>query len=141
MLKLSTSYSKKVPVEGQEFSSQSYHASVELELSDALAPADLNNRIHQTFEMVRNAVEDELNGGHVQDQATPEIKPLVVGGEKATNKQVKFLTDLARSQGISLADLNTQAHQLYGVMNIYDLNKRDASRLVDALKRGQRKAA
>jgi hypothetical protein len=36
MIKLSTAFMKKVPVQGQEFSSQSFHASIELELSDAL---------------------------------------------------------------------------------------------------------
>ena len=45
MLKLSTSFSKKVPVPGQEFSSQSYHAAVELELSDALKPDEVQARI------------------------------------------------------------------------------------------------
>ena len=33
MLKLNASYSKKVPAEG-EYSSQSYHASIEVELPD-----------------------------------------------------------------------------------------------------------
>ena len=36
MLKLNASYSKKVPA-GEEYSSQSYHASVEVELPDGLA--------------------------------------------------------------------------------------------------------
>ena len=35
MLKLNASYSKKVPA-GEEYSSQSYHASVEVELPDGL---------------------------------------------------------------------------------------------------------
>ena len=36
MLKLNASYSKKVPAEG-EYSSQSYHASIEVELPDGLS--------------------------------------------------------------------------------------------------------
>ena len=58
MLKLSTSFSKKVPVPGQEFSSQSYHAAVELELSDALQPAEVQERIRQTFALDAQAVRD-----------------------------------------------------------------------------------
>ena len=45
MLKLNASYSKKVPAEG-EYSSQSYHASVEVELPDGLTPEQLQGRIH-----------------------------------------------------------------------------------------------
>ena len=35
MLKLNASYSKKIPAEG-EYSSQSYHVSIEVELPDSL---------------------------------------------------------------------------------------------------------
>ena len=40
MLKLNASYSKKVPA-GEEYSSQSYHASVEIELPDGLTQDQL----------------------------------------------------------------------------------------------------
>ena len=56
MLKLNASYSKKIPAEG-EYTSQSYHASVEVELPDGLSQEQLLSRIHETFEMVRNSVE------------------------------------------------------------------------------------
>ena len=61
MLKLNASYSKKVPADG-EYTSQSYHASVEVELPDGLTQDQLQSRIHETFEMVRNSVEAELHG-------------------------------------------------------------------------------
>ena len=48
MLKLNASYSKKVPAEG-EYSSQSYHASIEVELPDGLSQDQLNSKIHETF--------------------------------------------------------------------------------------------
>ena len=61
MLKLNASYSKKVPA-GEEYSSQSYHASVEVELPDGLSQDQLQTRIHETFDLVRNSVEAELHG-------------------------------------------------------------------------------
>ena len=61
MLKLNASYSKKVPADG-EYTSQSYHASIEVELPDGLSAEQLNGKIHETFEMVRNSVEAELHG-------------------------------------------------------------------------------
>ncbi len=61
MLKLNAAYSKKVPA-GGEYTSQSYHASIEVELPDGLSQEQLNDKIHATFEMVRESVEAELNG-------------------------------------------------------------------------------
>ena len=61
MLKLNASYSKKVPADG-EYTSHSYHASIEVELPDGLSSEQLNGKIHETFEMVRNSEETELHG-------------------------------------------------------------------------------
>jgi hypothetical protein len=49
MIKLNASYSKKVPVQGEEYSSQSFHCSMEVELSDKLDAGELQSRIHETF--------------------------------------------------------------------------------------------
>ena len=61
MLKLNASYSKKVPVEG-EYTSQSYHAGIEVELPDGLNSEQLKGKILETFALVRNRVEAELHG-------------------------------------------------------------------------------
>jgi hypothetical protein len=50
MLKLSASYSKKVPAGGQ-YSSQSYHAAVEIELADCTDVENIREKIHETFEI------------------------------------------------------------------------------------------
>ena len=68
MLKLNASYSKKVPAD-TEYSSQSFHASVEIELPDGLTPDQLNAKIHETFALVRDSVESELHGNTVQQSA------------------------------------------------------------------------
>jgi len=143
MLKLNASFSKKIPVAGQDFSSQSYHASVEVELSDALEPRQIQERIHETFKIVKEAVETELNGKSQPTNKT-EFQPERNGNgssEKASNKQIKYLTDLARVRDISVSELNSQAKKIYGADSIYDLTKKDASKLVDSLKTGNLKAA
>ena len=145
MLKLSTSFSKKVPVPGQEFSSQSYHAAVELELSDALKPEEVLERIRKTFDMVRRAVETEINGKAAPTASQPAAQqaPAAAGAfkpvEKASNKQVKFILDLAGRQNLPLSALNADVQKQFGVADIYALDRKQASALVDALK--QRKAA
>ena len=62
MLKLNAAYSKKVPADG-EYTSQSYHCSIEAELPDGLTPEQLNERVHNVFEFVRASVETELQVG------------------------------------------------------------------------------
>ena len=56
MLKLNASYARKVPAE-EEYSSQSYHASIEVELPDGLSGEALQERIHATFNLVRNSTQ------------------------------------------------------------------------------------
>ncbi len=140
MLKLNASFSKKVPAE-QEYSSKSFHASIEVELPDGLTPAQLQGRIHETFELVRGSVETELGGGN---GAVPQVPPVQNGngafapngnggnGRKtgpASEKQVKYLIDLAAQYGTDLgACLST-----YGVIDVRDLTRDVCSRLIDEI--------
>ena len=152
MLKVCTSYSKKVPTD-QQYSSQQFHASVEVELSDALSPEQLQERIHQTFTVVRNTVESEISGngngngnGHGDSVPAPTSrlggfhvpagdKTNGNGNGKASNAQIKYMTSLATEQDIRLSALNAYCHDNYKVESIYDLTKKQASELVDSLKR------
>jgi len=153
MLKLTASYSKKVPAE-TEYSSQSYHASVEVELPDGLTTDQLNARIHETFAMVRDSVETELHGnasresadtiqtpypqsysGQFETPAQNAAKP--VYGKKngmpsdapASPKQIKFLLDLARQNGYTVEQLKTR----FNVAALEDLSRTQCSRAIDTL--------
>lgn len=147
MLKLNSSYSKKVPVPGQEFSSQQYHASVEVELSDGLKAEEIKERMRRVFQMVREAVETELNGEGKQQntQQSDSPKPSEDSGgngsngksngrRKATNKQIKFITDLAGQKKIAVSDLNADIRKRFNVDGLYDLTSWQASQLLDSLK-------
>ena len=134
MLKLNASYSKKVPADG-EFTSQSYHASIEVELPDGLSQNELQNRIHTTFEMVRNSVEAELHGKSVPVQnntqtAPPSQNPHTQGnnGIPASPKQIKFMLDLARNKGITPAQIAAQ----HGVASVEQLTKSQCSNLINS---------
>ena len=112
MLKLNASYSKKVPA-GEEYSSQSYHASVEVELPDGLTQEQLRARIHETFDLVRNSVEAELHGNdHLSYDTYPAsngVKNAPQGRRTgarqndgpASPKQLSYLLDLARQRGVT----------------------------------------
>ena len=137
MLKLNASYSKKVPT-SEQFSSQSYHCSVEIELSDAATPEQLQAKIHDTFALVRDAVESELHGNPAAkpEPAAQTVKPEPAKPDaaKASNKQVKYLLDLAKGKGLTLTALNARVQDRFKVETIYDLARKDASKLVDELK-------
>jgi hypothetical protein len=135
MIKLNASFAKKVPAE-QDYSSKSFMACVEVELPTGATSQELQQKIHETFDLVKRSVEDELadqtthgqTQGHERSQSRPE--PYV----PASNKQVKYIVDLGKARDMTLAMLNDEAKRLYGVDSIYNLSKPDASRFVDHLK-------
>ena len=137
MLKLNASYSKKVPT-SEQFSSQSYHCSVEVELSDAATPEQLQAKIHDTFALVRDAVESELHGTPAAKPEpaaqTAKAEPAKPDTAKASNKQVKYLLDLAKGKGLTLTALNARVQDRFKVETVYELARKDASKLVDELK-------
>ena len=137
MLKLNASYSKKVPAEG-EYTSQSYHCSMEVELSDALEPDQLKAKIHETFALVRESVEAELHGKapalRVVPSAGPQAERPRQSAGKATNRQLKYVLDLAKSKGIPLSEVNAWAQKQHRVATVYELDSKAASQLVDHLK-------
>ena len=151
MLKLNASYSKKVPAD-TEYSSQSFHASVEIELPDGLTPDQLNAKIHETFALVRESVESELHGNTVQQPAQniqtppPQSQPdqhenlaqnaakPAYGKKPATDvlaspKQIKFLLDLARQNGYTIEQLKAK----FNVSVLEELSRAQCSRAIDVL--------
>ena len=153
MLKLTASYSKKVPAD-TEYSSQSYHASVEVELPDGLTPEQLNSKIHETFALVRDSVEAELHDNTVQQPSAvsqmspPQSQPGLYDtplqnaskpayGKKngttsdapASPKQVKYLLDLARQFGINPEQIKAK----FNVPSLESMTKTQCSRAIDEL--------
>ena len=133
MLKLNASYSKKVPADG-EYTSQSYHASVEVELPDGLSQMELQSRIHETFEMVRNSVEAELhgnipanNGSYVPHETKNQPAQ---NNPPASPKQINYLLTLASRRGITPAQIAAQNN----VANINQLSKKQCSTLIEQWK-------
>ncbi len=138
MLKLNASYSKKVPAEG-EYTSQSYHCSMEVELSDALEPQQIQTKIHDTFALVRDAVEAELHGETKAEQpplrvVEPQRPVPTAPVGKASNKQIKFILDLAQHRGLGLSEINGRVQKQFRVGSVYELDRKSASALLDDLK-------
>ena len=136
MLKLNASYSKKVPAEG-EYSSQSYHASIEVELPDGLSQEQLQNRIHETFALVKDSVETELHGRPARQlpepAAQPVSRPVNSHSQKdvaASPKQIKYLLDLGRNLGWTPQQIAAKCN----VTDVYNLTRRQCSDLINEWK-------
>ena len=135
MIKLNASYSKKVPAE-QDYSSKSFLACIEVELPANATTQELRTQIHDTFELVKQAVEAEIAGQATagSDRKQQRSQGHAEAPAKASNKQIKFILDLGKAREKTLPDLNAEAARLYGVETIYDLSRPDASQFVDVLK-------
>ena len=133
MLKLNASYSKKVPADG-EYTSQSYHASIEVELPDGLSSEQLNSKIHETFEMVRSSVEAELHGNIINQRGGTGAVNTVNNGQQgstpASPKQINYLLTLASRRGITPQQIAAQNN----VANINQLSKKQCSALIEQWK-------
>ena len=141
MLKLNAAYSKKVPADG-EYTSQSYHASIEVELPDGLSQEQLNDKIHATFAMVRESVEAELNGNapavRINAESHESTNPAPQGnravgssaGVPASPKQINYLLSLASRRGITPQQIAAQNN----VANVDQLTKRQCSALIEQWK-------
>ena len=140
MLKLTASFGKKLPVEGMDFSSQSYHASVEVEIPEGLAPEELDRRIHDTFDLVRGSVEAELtsgprpNGSPGAPTGGQDFRPAPQRkAQPASAKQLAYLRDIAARRGMTLRELDDQAVVQCRVDTIDQLSREGASHLIDSL--------
>jgi hypothetical protein len=148
MLKLIASYGKKLPVEGLDYSSHNYHASVEVELPDGLDRAELNRRIHDTFALVRESVDAEL---HAETRPMPAMGPIPPQAQRphgnpnqfqpqrrrstqsASPKQLNYLRDIAARKGMDAGELDQLASTQFGAQGIGGLSRDQASRLIDWL--------
>ena len=131
------SFSKKIPVPDSEYSSQGYSLSLQTEIPES-DPAAIRSRLHDTFQLVKDQVEHELaNGNTRKPEPEPQQTSTAPAGRtngRASNKQIKFVTDLATRQGLGLNALNARIRERFGVDGLYDLDRRQASQVVDELK-------
>ena len=142
MLKLNASYSKKVPAES-EYSSQSYHCTIEVQLPDGLTGRQLQDKVHEVFDFVRSSVEAELHGGASVRQAQPAPQSYTPpqqqqqqsapqaeqprGSGAASAKQVNYLLSLARRAGCTVQ----QILQRCRIPNIEAIPSRVCSQLIE----------
>ncbi|MCJ8332418.1 MAG: hypothetical protein HRT89_21225 [Lentisphaeria bacterium] len=147
MLKLNANIGLKVPIAGQDYSSQSYGASIEIELPSETSSEAIKQQLKDAYEMLRDTVEDEIEAQNNQPiqtvQTLPQREPAAKSNSngKASPKQIKFILDLAGRVDKDLTILNQEVSTRYRASNIQELTPHDASSYIDELKNLTDKAA
>ena len=155
MIKINISFSKKVPGE-EQFSSLSFHGSLEKELSDGLDANQIQQAFHNSYELLEKTIEQEIQNykGNSQRAVTqtpsapaksfasapsqstsvPSASP-APNSNVASQKQVTFLNRLGAENGLSQQQIDAWAKESFGVANIWQLTRKDASSLIDQLQK------
>ena len=145
-LKLNIGLSRKI---GEaNYGSRGASVNLEMELEGALVsePGKLQQRIRQCFDLVRTSLAAELNGNGAtnspQVRSPEHQKPPSNGDQanpprRATQSQVKALFAITKAQRIDLAEL---LQKRFCISRAEDLTIKEASELIDQLKKNDQKA-
>lgn len=159
MIKLSANVSKKVPIEGLQYSSQQFTAGMEVEVSGASNGEDLKDRLRKLYGLLEESIDEQIrerserggsagNNGSAEERTRSRLADLTRGngdrpkqegkdngnGRHATQAQVKAIYAIAKDRGIEKRDLAGYLEQQFGVDSPKELTISDASRLIDELK-------
>ena len=130
------SFSKKIPAEAQ-YSSKSFHASLEVEVADEIANdgPKLQDRLRALWRDLERAVElqiEESNGNGAPSREQPSSESSPNGHDRASSKQVNYLQLLARrAKGWGLPELQKYVKTRVGDVGLYEMSKQDASMLIE----------
>ena len=152
-IKLSASLSKKVPIEGLQYSSQSFGGSLEIEIGTD-DPNEIKQRLHHLYDSLSSSIDSEIaaasSGRSTAPAARPQSAPTLLpasrtgtanaglparNGRKttATEAQCRAIFAIAKNLNIDLAALAAQ----HGVAEISMLDVKTASSIIDQLKKQQ----
>jgi hypothetical protein len=138
-LKASVGLSRKV---GQEnYGSLGANCQLEIELDNALVndAEAFHEKIRRLYALANQAVVDQLarngNGTSQPPASNGSPSPQNNGDDPAaSNKQIKYLLDLARQEHkMDLNQTATFCQQTVGVSDVYQLTKSQASAVIDRL--------
>jgi len=148
MIKLSASVSKKVPVPDVEFSSRSYSAGMEVELSSGAPASEIKKKLSALYALLDEAIEEQIRDGQgkkryaragVPSEGRDRPKERTNrnnrgNGRMATKAQLRAIHAIAKEHGYSEQDLQQLLSGSFGVEKTSALSIGDASALIDALR-------
>jgi len=108
VIKLTGNVSRKVPIPGKEFSSQSFSAGMEAEVGNEATQEEIKAKIREMYDILEAAVKSQitLNGVHLPEEKESEPTQAAVnnnggnGNDSITPSQKNLLEKLVREQEI-----------------------------------------
>lgn len=99
MIKLTGSVSRKVPIPGTEYSSQSFGAGMEVEVGNEASPEEIRNKFQKMYEILEGSVREQIvsNGAAAAEKPSKENPP---DKDPITPNQKKLIEKLVREQNI-----------------------------------------
>lgn len=144
MIKINISFSKKVPVPGQQFSSLSFHASMERELSDGLSGQQIQQEYSRGYALLEQTVEEEINRHIGAGKSTPYAPKPQTGNSytqaSITDKQLQLINRRGAEMGLTQEQINAHVMNRAGKESVELLTKKQASDFIDYLTKIQRAA-
>lgn len=159
MLRVNVGLSRKV---SKDYNSTGFSVNLDGEIASPVSdPEAVIEEVKQLYELAEEALDREIERYQSdsalasRDQATetaPRTSPPPVAnrnsqpaatpngngshgnGEAATNKQVQYLLNLGKRQGLTPQQLETRIEELLGrKTGVYQLSKREAGEVIDSL--------
>lgn len=131
MIKLNASYALKVPA-SEQYSSQSYHASAEIEVADSAVQNGLKEALSQLWSELRSAVEKEIYP-RSKSNGQPQNRLTTSPDNQATKKQIGYLFSCARRFKNFSAEQTKEWVQSEFDISLDDLSKSQAGQIIDHL--------
>ena len=149
MLKINVSFSKKIPGE-EQYSSLSFHGSMEKELSDGLNAEQIQQAFHNSYQLLEATVEQEIQNYKgkqthpvlpakpayaipAKPYQAPQSSAPQANQQQASQKQITFLNRLGAERGLSQQQVDAMALNSFGANSIWQLTKKQASQLIEQL--------
>jgi len=150
VIKLHASYGLKVPGP-QEYSSESFHASAEVEVADNVQGDALKAALGALWNDLKSAVEEQIANGHKTGAKggngngsnghnggnghSRKAEPVnrIASGEPATKKQISYLLALARRKRNYSAEQTRDWLHRERNLALNSLSKAEAAGLIDEL--------
>ena len=148
MIKLSAGVSKKMPIPNVEFSSQSYSAGMEIEVSSGTSQEELKQKLRTLYGLLEASIDEQIGQQQMGEQkpknnkspaAMPKVNTAPTNtnthkGRAATKAQVRAIHAIAEDQGYTEEGVKELLSATYGVETSSGLSIGQASSLIDALK-------
>jgi hypothetical protein len=165
MIRIVANVSKKVPIPELDFSSQSYMAGLEVEVSEGATESQIQSRIGQVYRLLEQSIDAQIaatrsapnaqpegvrhpgnNDGNGHEPA-PQTRPRFSSsggnggnGATATQAQIRAIQAISKANGLGLDVLTVLLQGRYGCQKPERLSVREASNLIEHLKTLKRPA-